>query len=1141
MDEPSKPFELSPEQYDTASLIRRLLGSQIADRYDDFCCLAAGACALRVSSPMAGHALRELESIVRQTLAAPLEATQTRDPEAFAKVHAARQQLHAIGFDKSKIDAALDKLTPRLTHSEQIEAIVIRLGLTADGDIARAWKKLTGAHGKAHGRAFYDALTVDDQFRADWQAPMDTVMRGLMIQLQGQYAHFIKRVDELVAEKDCAKAAKSFSREIPGALPLLWHFFNSLQSPDWLPHLAKLNLLAAPQSTTEETERDTLPLREWPAGRYLQRMAACKDAKAQRRVAEALRAVGPSTHPHVLQSCLEILAALPAGEAALLVDLTETWLSTGDRFMVMGEGPHSLLRNLAAGQHIDEALRVMRTLFAVFEENGGLTTRFNSHMYEHFLPGAVKATSPIAGVETVTLLCDLLDQALHISRRVTDGPPHDYTHHLATDITEEGIKHDVMGALVGEIVDAAKLSLVADPSTMPAIIAAIRGHSPKVFVRIALHVLSLDPSASSKNAQDMLTDRELLGSGWCRKEYGELALAWFPSLTPAEQQEILEFVDQVPDQLRDGWKQRFEAHEKRKPTPQDEQSFNALIVRNLLWEWRAVLPHARRQFVENLGDPDAWRDQLFAEPTRPATTPDLARASLPDIVLFLQTWRPSATDKRETITVLARDLRAAALDNSRRYSTEGAQFADLPAIYPRNLLEGLATAAGNGRDLDWNGAFALIRAVLDRIADPVPSGIEGDDPGWSWCRKAAIELLAHGLRKGEEGIPFAHAEALLALVLTLNERAPRDPDTQDFEERYREFPHYGALSTARGAAVELALLLIFWLSKDPESAVGRAPSEALVHRPELARVFEAELRDRSSNGRIPRAIMGRYLSWLFYFAHPWLRDNFQSLFPPDDVALRDASWLSHLSADRGPIFELGQNLHDCIVAEIERLGQDDHSRDVQHVDNRLSEYLVLFYIAEALSKDVFDLFWSLAPLSTRKHAIWFLSIQLELPPDQMPVERRARAFSYWDRRLAAAKCAADPDAFREEIGSIGKFFFRQGIDGAWLMDQALAMADAGFVPTDPYSVLARLEKLSAQYPDRAAEVLTALVKNPHFDRWTYSSQTASLRTIMQNGLATRSPETETRVAEAINYFAAFGDTGYLDLLPTPSPGPSSVT
>ncbi|MFB6453562.1 hypothetical protein [Bradyrhizobium tunisiense] len=73
MDEPIKTFDLSPEQQNTTTLIQRLLGKRIADRYVDFCRLAAGAFALRVSSPMAAHALRELESILRQTLEVPMD------------------------------------------------------------------------------------------------------------------------------------------------------------------------------------------------------------------------------------------------------------------------------------------------------------------------------------------------------------------------------------------------------------------------------------------------------------------------------------------------------------------------------------------------------------------------------------------------------------------------------------------------------------------------------------------------------------------------------------------------------------------------------------------------------------------------------------------------------------------------------------------------------------------------------------------------------------------------------------------------------------------------------------------------------------------------------------------------------------
>src|SRR5262249_10704798 len=204
----------------------------------------------------------------------------------------------------------------------------------------------------------------------------------------------------------------------------------------------------------------------------------------------------------------------------------------------------------------------------------------------------------------------------------------------------------------------------------------------------------------------------------------------------------------------------------------------------------------------------------------------------------------------------------------------------------------------------------------------------------------------------------------------------------------------------------------------------------------------------------------RYLTWFYYFAEGWLRMNFHLMFPADDLVLRDASWLSHLSADRGPIKELAEKLRGCFVAEIERLGEDSTSRDERQVGNRLAEYLVILFIAEAFSDDVFELFWARAPLRVRQHAMWVLAIQLELTPDRLPPERRARAVCYWERRLAAAKAAPNPDALREEIGAFGQFFIRKGIHGEWLMDQVLAMSEAGFAPTYGFSVMERLAGLS---------------------------------------------------------------------------------
>jgi hypothetical protein len=57
LETPINAFDLTPEQQDTLVLLRRLFGKAIADRYTDFCRLAAGAFDLHVARPIAAHAL----------------------------------------------------------------------------------------------------------------------------------------------------------------------------------------------------------------------------------------------------------------------------------------------------------------------------------------------------------------------------------------------------------------------------------------------------------------------------------------------------------------------------------------------------------------------------------------------------------------------------------------------------------------------------------------------------------------------------------------------------------------------------------------------------------------------------------------------------------------------------------------------------------------------------------------------------------------------------------------------------------------------------------------------------------------------------------------------------------------------------
>jgi hypothetical protein len=181
MEEPENAFDLSPEQQETASLLQRLLGKAISNRYVDFCRLSAGAFALSVSRPMAGHALRELDSLLRHVLEVPMEVQAENNPARTDKIEEARRELRTLGFDNEAIERAARALEPRINHKTQIRNLVARLGLAPNGDIADLWVSLNGSFGRVHERSFHRSLQVDDDFRAQYQRPFDTVIRAIAL------------------------------------------------------------------------------------------------------------------------------------------------------------------------------------------------------------------------------------------------------------------------------------------------------------------------------------------------------------------------------------------------------------------------------------------------------------------------------------------------------------------------------------------------------------------------------------------------------------------------------------------------------------------------------------------------------------------------------------------------------------------------------------------------------------------------------------------------------------------------------------------------------------------------------------------------------------------------------------------------
>jgi hypothetical protein len=188
MEEPVTTFELSSEQRDTRNLLHELLGQSITARFEDFCRLSTSVFVLNISTPLAAQTLRKLESMLRTVLEVPMEAIVAEEPGYNSKLDAARNLLSKLKFDQGAIDRAISGLEPRINHKTPVRTIVSRLGLDPNGDIANLWTKLTDTNEVDHGRSFHKSLKVDDDFRANYQKPSDTVIRAVALALRRRYA-----------------------------------------------------------------------------------------------------------------------------------------------------------------------------------------------------------------------------------------------------------------------------------------------------------------------------------------------------------------------------------------------------------------------------------------------------------------------------------------------------------------------------------------------------------------------------------------------------------------------------------------------------------------------------------------------------------------------------------------------------------------------------------------------------------------------------------------------------------------------------------------------------------------------------------------------------------------------------------------
>ncbi|MGO7708521.1 hypothetical protein ACC666_19305 [Rhizobium johnstonii] len=1118
----ASPSELSPEQKETAELLLTLLGKAIADRYVDLCALSAGTMGLRVSRPVAAHALRELESLLRTILASPTDADANVTPEERQLQNQAISHLRKLGYNDSVLTQVRTALTPRVTHKALIRSILARLDLPTDGDVARLWFDITDINKRVHQRSFHDSLVVDDEFRRDYVDPFHALIRELAMALKRRYATLVFRCAE-IADMEPSSGVNAFLAEVPGAFQLQAYFYNTLESKAWLPVLESRGLLKEPLLLTED-EQAGVRFRQWPVSRYLLRMASSDDSATRKLVVAAIRSLKGTNHPDVASAIIDIIARLPPAEARDLIDVVVDLLARET-----GIFPHAVpnvIKRLAEGGECESALLIVEPLFRIFERNGALASRFEASMFEHYLADIVTPLSEAAPVQSIAVFCQMLLRTSTIDRRFGDS---DFTANYASEIGNSTTSvFEIPGAVVSAIVKCGEAAIGADSSLTRDVVASMLDLQPKIFRRVALHLISLSPSSAPELADRLLTDPSLIDAYWCRDEYARLAVAAFPNLVGESQSVILNFVESVPQAHEEGWKERFAERFERAPTSAEHREYQLTTVRDLYWSWCSVLPaETKAAFdatVAEFGGRDDWKERLTQPRRSPLTTAEMQEQPVEETISFLSSAASQGTSDNEGLAEgLASNLRAAVSASPVLFASQADKFVYLTPIFLQHLFEGLLNAAVDSRLQSWDKVLLLI----ERLAERSPIGIKvsaGSDhpPHWASMCRAAAELLSTGLRVAESSMAPEHEPRIQNLVIWLHSTLTNAKITTRFAENV----YFAARSTDRGLVVELCVSFIFWCSRNDGKRSTPLARGTLGRMENIQQVLDSELADRSPNGRIPRAIIGRHLKWFFYFGEDWLRQSIVDLFQPAITYLRNAAWGAHLEADAGPIAELFDELSPFYGAEIARLTRDMGSEKRRRAQRRLAEYLLVLRAWRDTADSHLRSFYESASPDVRKHAMWFLAHALMSTEDNGAVAIRAR--EVWAMRLQEALASAQPDTFREELGVIGTWF-SMGVDVDWLLPQVLALLKGGFMPTNTFAISDKLAARADLDIDLAITVLKELVSFPRHERWEISSSIGNIRTLLLRARASSSPLTAKSVDEIISLLASTGDGDLLDL------------
>lgn len=990
----------------------------------------------------------------------------------------------------------------------------------------------------------HDSGTADDKFDpAEFRKNFELFESTLLGIIRGVSTFFVN-TDEL----DAILTKSATPENVEAAIARMGYgeynryFFERLQDPSWIVPLKAKQFFSSPPPAIKDDVEGTIAFPAWPESRFLIRMAKV----APEVVADVVLKIPATDNVRVHDDLADIALGLPGPLAAKMVPEAKTWVGARHK-VLLDEKLGALVEKLIDEGQPSAALELAEKLLEVLPDPRPILVpepvgHFDGWHYERLLNRTVPRLVESLGTPAFTLVCNLLDSAVLLGRQEGEtDDPEDYSF-IWREAIERGrsFSRGVTDALVSSVLQAGIDLVARKKASLEEVVAMLERRKWPVFHRIALYVLREFAEQGQQLIAERLTDPDRYNRPGITREFWLLAGKGFTALPEKQKELLLAWIDRGPD--LEAYKRRIAEFTGEVVSEKEASNYGKnwrrdhfeVVKDGLCGKWKTGYEELVAE-MGAAGDVTAVRavsGGAFAPPS-PKSDADIAKMTMPEIIAFLKTWKPSGEPMGERRAGLGAKLAIAVAAEPSKFSAAAGEFKGLDPTYVRELFQALLIPSAGENGIEWKEILDLGRWVVEQPPTiPERKGGHFDqDPDWSWTRSAIVRLLSAGFEADRLPVELRTAAWDILERITADENPTRDQEEQYLKEDNAD-PASLSINSVRGEALHGVIKYALWLRRSFEKQTDgtELTKRGFDEMPEVRKILERHLDLAVDRTLTTRSVYGRWLPWLQLVDAVWFENNLSKIFPvgESEVSFRDCAWTTYvvLCDVFDSVFTSLQNEYGRAVEKIGtfKVGKS-HLGDP---DSRLASHLMILYWRGRLplppEDGLLQKFFSSAPDKIRGEAIGFVGRTLKNDTGEIRAEVLERLKRLWVGRLETVAASPDKSLFRLELSQFGWWFVSGKFDDDWALDQLLATLRITRKAEADLWVAEKLRDLSAAKPDKAIECLSLMLDGDE-EGWGMLGWRESAHKIVEAAVA--SPEAATREAARV-LIHKLGGLGYFE-------------